>query len=131
MSGSSVAGSLLRLVVSLAVVLVLMALLARFLKTRQLGGSMARPRTRGVGISVLSRQGVGRTASVTLVEVAGRVLLLGVTESSVRVLRELTAEELSPPDDPTEPYGPPAGSATGGPLPAMLEQLRARTARRG
>jgi flagellar protein FliO/FliZ len=132
-SGSSVAATLLRLVVSLAVVLALMALLARFLKTRQLGGSMgggSRTRARSLGIAVLSRQGVGRTASVTLVEVAGKVLLLGVTETTVSVLRELT-DEMPVPEREDAPHDPTAAVPAGGVWPVLLEQLRERTARRG
>jgi len=130
----SALATLLRLVVSLAVVLALMALLARYLRNRQLGGGggLGAPRSRDLGIQVLTRQGVGRTASVTLVQVAGTVLLLGVTESSVSVLRELTDEELVP--EPVEaPPGPPttATNAALPPLPALLELLRDRTARRG
>ena len=78
-------------------------------------------------IEVLARQGLGRTSSVQLVRVAGRTLVLGVTEHSVQVLGEadpllLAAEQALVPEV-TE-----ASQAPGwGPL---LEALKDRTVRR-
>lgn len=77
----------LRLVFSLAVVLGLMLLVARVAQ-RRLGGRAGAP------LSVLHRQAVGRHASVAVVAVGGRTLLLGVTEQQVRMITELDAAEL-------------------------------------
>jgi flagellar biogenesis protein FliO len=125
-SGGSTLGILLRLVFSLAVVLVLMALLARFLQQRQLGGAPA-VRGRDVPMRVLGRQGVGRAASVTLLDVAGTVLVLGVTEQSVQVLRELSSADLPVADPP----GPPGDRPPAPGLVGLLDLLRDRTLRRG
>jgi flagellar biogenesis protein FliO len=125
-SGGTTLGILLRLVFSLAVVLVLMVLLARFLQQRQLGGAVP-ARGRAVPMRVLGRQGVGRTASVTLLDVAGTVLVLGVTEQSVQVLRELSSEELPVADEPGAPAGRPPSPG----LVGLLDLLRERTLRRG
>ncbi|GGO77939.1 FliO/MopB family protein [Nocardioides deserti] len=77
----------LRLVFSLAVVLGLMLLVARVAQ-RRLGGRAGAP------LAVLHRQAVGRHASVAVVAVGGRTLLLGVTEQQVRMITELDAAEL-------------------------------------
>lgn len=78
----------LRLVFSLAVVLGLMLLVARVAQ-RRLGGRAGAP------LAVLHRQAVGRHASVAVVAVGGRTLLLGVTEQQVRMITELDAAELA------------------------------------
>ena len=84
MEDISVVTLLARLAISMAIVLGLLALAARVVRRRGLGstgGGTSR-------IEVLARQGLGRTASVQLVRVAGRTLVLGVTEASVQVLGE-------------------------------------------
>jgi flagellar protein FliO/FliZ len=80
----SVVALLGRLAVSMAVVLTLLGLAAKLLRRRGLGGT-------GGGstrIEVLARHGLGRTSSVQLVRVAGRTLVLGVTDTSVSLLGE-------------------------------------------
>ena len=100
MEDLSVLGMLGRLLVSLVVVFGLMALAARAVRRRGLTGSGTSATTR---IEVLARQGLGRTSSVQLVRVAGRTLVLGVTEQSVQVLGEadpllLAAEQALTPE---------------------------------
>lgn len=85
MEDVSVLALLGRLIVSLTVVFGLMALCAKVLKRRGLGSTGGSPGTR---IEVLARQGLGRNSSVQLVRVAGRTLVLGVTEANVQVLGE-------------------------------------------
>lgn len=124
MEDLSVLGMLGRLLVSLAVVFGLMALAARAVRRRGLTGSGTSATTR---IEVLARQGLGRASSVQLVRVAGRTLVLGVTEHSVQVLGEadpllLAAEQALVPEV-TEPRQTPGW----GPLVAALQ---ARTVRR-
>lgn len=85
MEDVSVVALLGRLAVSLGVVFALMALAGKVLRRRGLG-------TKGTGatsrIEVLARQGLGRTASVQLVRIGGKTLVLGVTETQVSVLSE-------------------------------------------
>jgi len=112
-----------RLLVSLAVVFGLMAVAARVVRRRGLGSSGSAT-TR---IEVLARQGLGRSSSVQLVRVAGRTLVLGVTDASVQVLGEadpllLAAEQALAPA-PTDASPKPGW----GPL---VEALQARTVRR-
>jgi flagellar protein FliO/FliZ len=75
-----------RLVLSLAVVLGLVWFLYR-VSQRKLGGSTSL-------LSVVGRQAVSRNASVTVVTVGGRVLVLGVSEHQVQLLTELDPETL-------------------------------------
>ncbi len=153
----SVVGTLVRLILSLATVLTLMFLLARYLRNRQLGTGLgiggARRRKQAVSLEIVTRQGLSRASSLAVVRVAGQLLLLGVTESTVSVLRELedTDEpELVPPVQDT--YAPGQGPLAPSPLSrspfsqnffaqgplgirtaaeSFVETLRQRTVRRG
>lgn len=78
----------LRLVASLAVVVGLLLLLARFGARRFSGRA-------GAMVHVVHRQALSRTSSVTVVTVGSRVLVLGTTEQQISVLTELDPEELS------------------------------------
>ena len=130
MEDVSIVSLLGRLAVSLAVVFGLMALAARALKKRGLGSSGSTPGSR---IEVLARQALGRTSSVQLVRVAGRTLVLGVTEQQVQVLGEadpllLEVEQaLLPVVSPSLTAGQAPRVPGWGPL---LEHLKDRTARR-
>ncbi|SEB88921.1 flagellar protein FliO/FliZ [Nocardioides exalbidus] len=76
-----------RLVVSLAIVVGLMLLLARLAGKRY--GARA-----GAPVQVLHRQALSRSASVAVVTVGGRVLVLGTTDQQVSLLTELDPDEL-------------------------------------
>jgi flagellar biogenesis protein FliO len=133
MVDGSIVGTLVRLVVSLAVVLLLLVFLARYLNNRQLGGG------RGVGlpgrrkpladVEVLSRHGRIRCSSLAVVRAGGRLLLVGVTETSVTVMRELEDQPEEPPQDVPQdlPAGVPVRPAAG----SFVEALREWTTRRG
>ncbi|MGG5259673.1 flagellar biosynthetic protein FliO [Phycicoccus avicenniae] len=79
----------LRLLVSLGVVLTLLVLLARWARRRGVGGTVG-ART-GVEIELLSRRALSRGSAVHVVRVGEQVLVLGVTDQQVAVLRELEA----------------------------------------
>jgi flagellar biogenesis protein FliO len=136
MVDGSLAGTLLRLVVSLAVVLLLLVFLARYLNGRQggTGRGVALPGRRkpAAPVEVLSRHGLTRGSSLAVVRAGGQLLLVGVTETSVSVLRELE-EEPEPVDPPQDvPAGPVAGPAgPAGSLGSVVELLREWTTRRG
>jgi flagellar biogenesis protein FliO len=95
MTDGSVVMAVLRLVVSLAVVLVLLVLAARFAARRGAGGW--RPGRATVEVEVLSRRALGRTSSLQVVQVGTQVMVLGVTERSVSVLGELDEADLVQP----------------------------------
>lgn len=134
-----------QLVLALGVVLGLMWLTARALR----GAS----RGRGPGaLDVLARRQLSRGASVAVVRVGERALVLGVTEQTVSVLGEASAAEFpaapsartapprTPPGDGNVPPAYAVGN-TAGPLSGSvlspttwrrtMEFLRERTARRG
>ncbi len=76
-----------RLVFSLAVVIGMLLLLARFSAKRFRGAA-------GAPIRVLHRQALSRSSSVAVVTIGSRVLVLGTTEQQVQLLTELDPEEL-------------------------------------
>lgn len=117
MSGeTSTVELLVRLVFSMAVVLGLVWFLAKVVRARGAKGLFAglgsgRRQQKRPDIDVLARHSLTKSASLALVRVAGRDLLVGVTDSSVRVLDSLPARE---DDDPLEELleldGPPEGA---------------------
>ncbi len=80
-----------RLVFSLAVVVGMLLLLARFSAKRFRGSTDALVR-------VVHRQPLSRTSAVAVVTVGSRVLVLGTTEHQVQLLTELDADELELPE---------------------------------
>lgn len=113
---SGMLGPALRMVVSLAIVLALMYIAARLLNRTRGGGTVRAPRRlvakrpslasalpklrpsagrrvprRRPRLEVIARQQLGKTASVAVVRVADRTLLLGVTDSAVQLLSEMDA----------------------------------------
>ena len=127
MDDFSLANTMGRLVVSLVVVFALMALAAKVARKRGLGSSQgASPGTR---IEVLARQGLGRTSSVQLVRVAGRTLVLGVTDASVQVLGEADPLMLEVEQALSMVPEPATARQTPGWGP-LVEFLKDRTARR-
>lgn len=74
----------LRVVLALAVVLALV-----WFAGRKLSGTPGLRRARSMPLTVLGRQSLGKGSGIALVEVAGRVLLLGVGDQGVRVLTEI------------------------------------------
>lgn len=83
----SVVLAVLRLLVSLGVVLTLLVMLARWARRRGVGGTVG-ART-GIEVELLSRRALSRGSAVHVVRVGEQVLVLGVTDQQVSVLREL------------------------------------------
>jgi flagellar protein FliO/FliZ len=83
------AGVAIRMVASLAAVLVLLFVVARFARR-------GRPRGNGPDMTVVSRCTVGAKASVAVVQLGDRALVVGVTEQSVTLLSESVLSELVP-----------------------------------
>lgn len=144
MEDVSVVALLARLVVSLGVVLVLMAVAARLL-ARQTGGRRVARNARPVPIQVLARQSLSKNSSVAVVQAGGKALIVGVTDSQVTLLGESDIETLAEPEteeDPATTITAAAGTrspwamprngnaAAFSPWTAMLNTLRERTVRR-
>lgn len=81
----------LRVIVSLAVVIGLMWGLSRAMRRRQ--------SVRGMPIEVVARTPMGKHSSVVIVNVQGRGLVLGVTDTTMTMLTEV---ELTPEPAPAE-----------------------------
>jgi flagellar protein FliO/FliZ len=137
---TSLAALLARVVVSLGVVLVVMWGAATVLRRSGVAGTAATGRRGGkrtAPLEVIARRGLSRGASVIVLRLGGRALVLGVTEQQVSVLAEIDPAELDAPVDATDERSSDAGSTAGpgigsGSLPwkVALEQLRERTVRR-
>jgi flagellar protein FliO/FliZ len=136
---TSLAALLARVVVSLGVVLVVMWGAATVLRRSGVAGTAATGRrgARTAPVEVIARRGLSRGASVIVVRLGGRALVLGVTEQQVSVLAEIDPAELDAPVDALDGGSSDAGSTAGpgigsGSLPwkVALEQLRERTVRR-
>jgi flagellar protein FliO/FliZ len=80
-------GLVVRLICSLAVVLGLLLLIARFAGRRFQGRT-------GAPVQVLHRQPISRGSSVTVVSVGTRILVLGSTEHQITLLTELEPDEI-------------------------------------
>ena len=131
----SVVGTLLRLILSLGMVLTLMVFLARYLSKRQNGGGSgigaSARRRKGLPLEVLTRQGLSRGSSLAVVRVSGQLLLLGVTESTVSVLRELDDIEEPAPEVVGEPATLSATAVASELVGSVVERLRQLTVRHG
>jgi flagellar protein FliO/FliZ len=94
----------LRLGLSLGIVLGLFWAIART-SSRRMAGSRSLLKVRG-------RQSLSRTASVAVVEVGNRVLVVGVSEGGVKLLTELDPDEIAEPAE--TPQAGPTGGRTAG-----------------
>jgi flagellar protein FliO/FliZ len=144
MEDVSVVALLVRLVVSLGVVLVLMAIAARLLARQSPGRRIAR-NGRPVPIQILARQSLSKNSSVAVVQAGGKALIVGVTDAQVTLLAQSDIENVVEPDveeDPATTITAAAGTRSPWALPrdggatafspwtAMLETLRERTVRK-
>ena len=117
-----------RLILSLTVVLVLMALAARFVRKYRIGlGGRARP---GAPVEVLARAGLGRRSSVSVIRTGRRTLVVGVTDASVSLLADLGPDDLVELESETERTRPPGGSGSLPSWSGFVAQLREKTVRR-
>src|SRR5919109_3870180 len=87
----STAEMLGRLLLALAVVFGLMWVAARGL--RRFSGPGRAIRADAIRVDVLARRGLGKRASVTVVQIGGQGLVLGVTDQTVRLLGSIDLPE--------------------------------------
>ena len=153
---SSMLGPALRMVVSLAIVLALMYIAARLLQ-RTRGGAPVRPKSgrfaalassvkktkvgrraarRRAQLDVVARQPLGKSASVAVVRVGDRTMLIGVTDASVQLLSEVDAALFDEAESATELAELAGATAAAAPALAarttvsVMDLLRERTVRR-
>jgi flagellar protein FliO/FliZ len=121
---------LLRLVVSMAVVLLLLRLAGSLLQ-RSNGGGKVRRRGRAE-VEVLVRQPLGRRSSIGVVRAGDRALVLGITDQGITLLAEGDPDVLVPPaPDPPRTAAPGGGPSASLPSwTAVVDALRERTVRR-
>src|SRR5947208_14615153 len=111
---TSLVALLVRVVVSLGVVLVVMWGAATVLRRSGVAGTAATGRRgarRKAPVEVIARHGLSRGASVTVIRLGGRALVLGVTEHQVSLLTEIDPAELDAPDEPVDAGSTRAGTA--------------------
>jgi flagellar protein FliO/FliZ len=124
----------LRLVLCLAFIAAVLLFASRVAKKRGLGGAT------GV-IEVVARQRMGRASSVSVLRVAGRVLVVGATEEQVTLLAEVDGDVIEEAIAERRPAtAQPAVAGTPGALAgsvfdrngwtSFVSQLRERTVRR-
>jgi flagellar protein FliO/FliZ len=123
----------LRLGISLAVVIGIMAIAGGVLRKRGVGFAARRPGT-GALIDVVARRGLSRSAAIAIVRVPGKHLVVGITDNAVNVLGELDADAIDLDEDTVQDA--PRTALVGGPqVPGtawktLLDTMRDRTVRR-
>ncbi|GAB48148.1 flagellar biosynthetic protein FliO [Mobilicoccus pelagius] len=118
MNDSSLAFSLARAAISLALVLGLLVLCLRTLARR---GGFTAPTRASVDLEVLGRRQLSRAASVQVVRVGEDLLVLGVTDSHVSTLHHLSTGDLPADEEEGEPTTSPS---TGTTPSATIDALR-------
>ena len=118
-----------RLIMSLAVVIGLMWVAANVLRKRGFTGVAGRRATRGPEVELLARRPLGRNASIAVVRVGDRSLVVGVTDHQVTKLgdADFTDIDLNEGNTWTVPSG---ANSPASAWKTMLEQMRNRTARK-
>lgn len=118
-----------RLILSLVVVIGLMWVAANVLRKRGFAGVASRRGPRGPELELLARRPLGRNASIAVVRVGDRSLVVGVTDHQVTKLGDVEITDIDLDEDNTWTVSSGAGGS-GTPWKTMLEQMRNRTARR-
>ena len=114
------------MLLAVAAVLCLAYFATRFLAGKGMGGALGRFTGRSRNLQVLERVPIGREEFLTVVRAGQRYFLLGVTPSSVTLLRELDAEEA----DALWPEIPPENGASTVPETKFQDALKAAIRRK-
>jgi flagellar protein FliO/FliZ len=127
--GASTLGLFVRLVFSLAVVIGIMWAAATMIRRRGLVPMNRGPR-RNVEVELLARKPLGRNASIAVVRVGERSMVVGVTDHQVTKLDDAEITDIDLNDAGTNWTVPPGTTGPATAWRAMLDQLRNRTVRR-
>ena len=130
MESASTLMMFVRLIMSLGVVIGLMWVAANVLRKRGIAGTGGGSRKTAAGLEVelVTRKPLGRNASIAVVRVGERSMLVGVTEQQVTNLGDVEFEEIELYEDNTWTVSSGATSPASA-WKTMLEQMRNRTAR--
>jgi flagellar biogenesis protein FliO len=125
-------GLFVRLLFSLAVVIGIMWMAATVIRRRGFAPmSGARGRGgRGVQVEVLARRGFNRNASIAVVRVGDRSMVVGVTDHYITKLDDVDIETIELNEASTTWTVPPGVPVPTSPWKTMLDQMRAKTVRR-
>ena len=118
-----------RLILSLVVVIGLMWVAANVLRKRGFAGVASRRGPKGPELELLARRPLGRNASIAVVRVGDRSLVVGVTDHQVTKLGDVEITDIDLDEDNTWTVSSGATGSTSA-WKTMLEQMRNRTARR-
>ncbi len=129
MGSASTAMLFVRLIMSLGVVIGLMWIAANVLRKRGIAGTAGRGGVRGPNLEMVARKPLGRNASIAVVRIGERSLVVGITEHQVTNLGEIDGAEIELDEDNTWTVSSGA-NGSGSAWKTMLEQMRNRTARR-
>jgi flagellar biosynthetic protein FliO len=121
---------LARLVFSLGIVIGLMWVAATVLKKRGFVQSGKGRPGRGVQVELLARRTLGKNASIAVVRVGERSMVVGVTDHNVTKLDDADIEAIELMEDGTNWTVPTGASSPGTAWKTMLDQMRNRTVRR-
>jgi flagellar protein FliO/FliZ len=133
MQSASTLMMFLRLIMSLAVVIGLMWIAANVVRKRGFAGigSLRGPRgQRGpqMEVELVARKPLSKTASIAVVRIGGRSLVVGVTDHQVTNLGEVVNAEIDLREDNTWTVSSGANSPASA-WKTMLDQMRNRTVR--
>ncbi len=131
MSEASTFEMMARLVLSLAVVLGLMWVMAYVMKRRGLAPGLRRGQRSTAEVELLARKPLGRNASIAIVRAGGRTMVVGITDQHVTKLDDADVDEIdleTTDGQWTAATKEPAGS--GQARKTMLDHVRERTVRR-
>ena len=119
-----------RLIFSLGVVIGLMWVAANVLRKRGFAPVAARATARGVQVELLARKPLGRNASIAVVRVGERSMVVGVTEHQITKLDDADLDEIESGRGGTTGRCRRGRTSPGSAWKTMLDQMRNRTVRR-
>ena len=129
MASASTLMLFVRLIMSLAVVIGLMWIAANVLRKRGFAGSAGGRRAPGTQVELVARKPLGRNASIAVVRIGERSIVVGVTDHQVTNLGEVELDAIDVYEGNTWTVSSGATGSTSA-WKTMLEQMRNRTARR-
>jgi flagellar protein FliO/FliZ len=135
MESASTLMMFVRLLMSLGVVIGLMWVAATVVRKRGFTGNGMQRRPRGqkgpqVEVELVARKPLSKTASIAVVKIGGRSVVVGVTDHQITNLGEIRSTEIDLREDNIRTLSSGAIESPASPWKTMLDQIRDRTVRR-